>query len=37
MSKRKEEKISKLQIIAWVIGFIGLGVLVYGIIRALLI
>jgi hypothetical protein len=36
MSKNKE-KISILQIIAWIIGFIGLSILVYGIIRALII
>tara|TARA_Y100000034_G_scaffold136995_1_gene218135 strand:+ start:2672 stop:2779 length:108 start_codon:yes stop_codon:yes gene_type:complete len=31
----KEDKISILQIIAWIVGFIGLGVLVFGIIRAI--
>jgi len=30
-----KEKILVLQIIAWVIGFIGLSILIYGIIRAL--
>jgi len=34
---RKSEGISLLQIIAWIIGFIGLGILVYGIMRALVI
>jgi len=37
MEKKIVKKISILQIIAWVIGFIGLGILVYGIIRALTI
>jgi hypothetical protein len=31
----EENKISILQIIAWIIGFIGLGVLIFGIIRAI--
>jgi len=31
-----KEKISKLQILAWIIGFIALAVIIYGIIRALL-
>jgi len=35
MQKNNENKISTLQIIAWVIGFIGLGILIFGIIRAL--
>lgn len=32
----KKEKISGLQIIAWVIGFIALGFLIYGVVRALI-
>jgi|GEM_PF-3803726 len=36
MPRKNNEKISKLQIIAWIIGFIGLGILIFGIIRALL-
>jgi len=31
-----EEKISWLQILAWVIGLVALAVVIYGIIRALL-
>ena len=37
MPKGKKNKIPVLQIIAWIIGFIGLGILIYGIMRALLI
>ena len=33
----EKRKISKLQILAWTIGFIALGLLVYGIIRELLL
>lgn len=33
----RDKKIPILQIIAWIIGFIGLGILIYGIIRALTI
>jgi len=35
MPRKNKERISMLQIIAWIIGFVGLGILIYGIIRAL--
>jgi len=33
--EKKENKISLLQIIAWIIGFTALGVIAYGIIKSL--